>query len=56
MGKEKDSTLAVDVLAKAITVPGVKVNREEFLVNVFKKEHNGVLLLLLRHCSSLCLH
>lgn len=37
MEKEQDNTLAIDVLAKAITIPGVKVNREEFLVNAFKK-------------------
>lgn len=37
MEKDKDNTLAIDVLAKAIALPGVKVNREEFLVSVFKK-------------------
>ena len=34
---EKDNTLAIDALEKAITVPGVKVDRDEFLVKLFKK-------------------
>ena len=35
--KEMDNALIVEALAKAITLPGVKVNRDEFLVAAFKK-------------------
>lgn len=36
MSKEKDNTFLVDTIAHAIQLPGVKVNRNEFLVSAFK--------------------
>ena len=36
MSKEKDNTFLVDTIAHAIQLPGVKVDRNEFLVGVFK--------------------
>ena len=33
--EQKDNTILVDTISKAIQIPGVKVNRSEFLVSVF---------------------
>lgn len=41
MGKEKDNTFLVDTIAHAIQLPGVKVNRNEFLVSAFKDVDDG---------------
>ena len=35
---ENDNTLFVEVIDKAIKLPGVKVNRDEFLMKIFSKE------------------
>lgn len=39
---QKDNTILVDTISKAIQIPGVKVNRNEFLVSVFKDADNDV--------------
>ena len=40
--KQKDNTIFVDTISKAIQLPGVKVNRNEFLVSVFKDADSDV--------------
>lgn len=40
--EQKDNTILVDTISKAIQIPGVKVNRNEFLVSVFKDADNDV--------------
>ena len=36
------NTILVDTISKAIQLPGVKVNRNEFLVSIFKDADNDV--------------
>ena len=40
--EQKDNTILVDTISKAIQIPGVKVNRSEFLVSVFKNADNDL--------------
>lgn len=40
--EQKDNTILVDTISKAIQIPGVKVNRNEFLVSVFKDADNDL--------------
>ena len=40
--KQKDNTILVDTISKSIQLPGVKVNRNEFLVSIFKDADNDV--------------
>ena len=40
--EQRDNTILVDTISKAIQIPGVKVNRGEFLLSVFKDADNDV--------------
>lgn len=47
MNTEKDNTFLVDTIAQAIKIPGIKVNRNEFLVGIFENvddEKRGIML------------